>query len=73
MIEQRHPGEATYYVVAGDGWVSDGDSEERQPLREGSMFHVDGGTPYAVQAGDGGMELVGGPAPADPALYEDLG
>ena len=36
------------------------------------MFHVDGGTAYLAQAGDEGMELIGGPSPADPALYEGL-
>ena len=73
MVEQRHPGEATYYVIGGGGWVTDGATGDRQPLREGSMFHVDGGTAYAAQAAGDGMELVGGPAPADPALYRDGG
>ena len=31
------------------------------------MVHVDAGTPYALVASSDGMELVGGPAPADPA------
>jgi len=71
-VELRHPGEAAYYVVAGGGWVSDRSSGARLALREGSMFHVDGGTGYVAEAGDDGMELVGGPAPADPALYRDM-
>jgi len=72
MVEQRHPGEAAYYVIAGGGWVVDAADAERQSLRQGSMFHVDDGTAYSAQAGDEGMELIGGPSPADPALYEDL-
>ena len=71
-VELRHPGEAAYYVVAGSGWVSDRSSGARLALREGSMFHVDGGTRYLAEAADDGMELVGGPAPADPALYQDV-
>jgi quercetin dioxygenase-like cupin family protein len=72
-VQLRHPGEAVYYVVAGQGSVSDESSGERHPLREGSMFHVDAGTSYVAKAGDHGMELVGGPAPVDPQLYPDGG
>jgi quercetin dioxygenase-like cupin family protein len=71
-VSQRHPGDAVYYVVTGDGTVVDGTADERQPLREGAMFHVDGGTDYVVEAGEDGIELVGGPAPADPGLYEEM-
>lgn len=72
-VELRHPGEAVYYVAAGSGWVEDRVTGERQPLRDGSMFHVDAGTAYVAEAGDQGMELLGGPAPADPALYRNGG
>jgi hypothetical protein len=34
------------------------------------MIHVDAGTQYVITSGDGGMDIVGGPSPADPALYE---
>jgi quercetin dioxygenase-like cupin family protein len=71
-VPQHHPGDAVYYVVTGDGTVVDGAAGERQPLREGAMFHVDAGTEYVVEAGEHGIELVGGPAPADPALYEGM-
>jgi hypothetical protein len=71
-VRQRHSGEAVYYVVKGDGIVFDSTAGERQPLREGAMFHIDGGTEYVVEAGERGVELVGGPAPADPALYEGM-
>jgi hypothetical protein len=71
-VRQRHSGEAVYYVVNGDGIVFDRTAGERQPLRGGAMFHIDGGTEYVVEAGERGIELVGGPAPADPALYEGM-
>lgn len=71
-VPQRHSGEAVYYVVNGDGIVFDSTADERQSLREGGMFHIDGGTEYVVEAGERGIELVGGPAPADPALYEGM-
>jgi quercetin dioxygenase-like cupin family protein len=68
-VELRHPGDAVYYVIGGGGEARDRDDGTGQPLVEGSMVHVDGGTSYQLVATDGGMELVGGPAPADPALY----
>lgn len=72
-VELSHPGDAVYYVIAGDGAVADRSADERQPVRSGSMFHIDGGTAYVVEAGADGIELVGGPAPVDPALYDGLG
>jgi len=69
--EQRHPGDAVYTVLAGGGVVSDGGGAA-QSLRTGSMFHVDAGTAYVVVAGPSGVELLGGPAPVDDALYEGL-
>lgn len=71
-IELSHPGEAVYYVLAGEGEVVDGAEGKVEKLVEGAMVHVGGGTPYLLRAGDSGMELVGGPAPADHALYESL-
>jgi len=71
-VELVHPSDAVYYVIEGDGWVSDGVGDERHEVRGGSMFHVDAGTAYSILAGDGGMQLVGGPAPADDRLYTDL-
>jgi mannose-6-phosphate isomerase-like protein (cupin superfamily) len=72
-VEQTHPGDAVYYVVNGDGAVVDRSAGETSPLRDGAMFHVDAGTTYVVEAGEHGIELVGGPAPVDPALYEGVG
>jgi quercetin dioxygenase-like cupin family protein len=72
-IAMRHPSEAVYYVVDGAGEARDVDDREAQPLRAGSMAHVDAGTTYVLAAGEDGMSLVGGPSPADRELYEDLG
>jgi quercetin dioxygenase-like cupin family protein len=71
-VELSHPSDAVYAVIAGDGEVAEPGGGEPAALRDGSMFHVDAGTAYVVSAGAGGMELVGGPSPADPALYRDV-
>ena len=65
----RHPGEAVYYVLAGRGSIEDA---TLHALAEGSMVHVAPQGEYRFAAGDlgPGMELIGGPCPADPALYE---
>jgi quercetin dioxygenase-like cupin family protein len=65
----RHPGEAVYYVIEGEGEVEDLERGSSDLLVEGSMVHVDAGTPYLLRARSGALELVGGPAPADPGLY----
>jgi mannose-6-phosphate isomerase-like protein (cupin superfamily) len=65
-----HPSDAVYYVIAGGGEAVDGETGDAGALVEGSMVHVDAGTPYELVAGAEGMELVGGPCPADPRLYE---
>jgi mannose-6-phosphate isomerase-like protein (cupin superfamily) len=71
-IEMTHPSDAVYYVIAGGGEAVDREADERSALVVGSMVHVDGGTPYELVAGGDGMELIGGPCPADPSLYEGL-
>lgn len=71
-IGLEHPSDSVYYVLSGSGDVIDGDSGDgggAQALVEGSMVHVDRGTPYRFLAGSEGMELFGGPCPADPSLY----
>jgi quercetin dioxygenase-like cupin family protein len=68
-VEMNHPADAVYYVIAGDGEALDCRSGERAALVTGSMVHVDAGTAYELVAGLRGMELAGGPCPADPALY----
>jgi len=72
-IELRHPSDAVYYVISGDGTAVDRTTGERNALAEGSMVHVDAGTRYELAAGGDGMELVGGPCPADASLYEGTG
>jgi quercetin dioxygenase-like cupin family protein len=71
-VSQRHDGEAVYAVLEGGGTVVDESDGSTQELDTGSMVHVEQGTPYRFAAGDGGMRLVGGPAPVDESLYEDL-
>jgi hypothetical protein len=44
-----------------------------EPLLEGSMIHVEPGTAYQFEASADGMLLLGGPCPADPALYQESG
>jgi mannose-6-phosphate isomerase-like protein (cupin superfamily) len=69
-VELRHPSEAVYYMIAGDGTVRDHD--ETHALKPGSMFLVEAETSYVIEGGAGGAELVGGPCPPDQALYERL-
>jgi quercetin dioxygenase-like cupin family protein len=71
-VKLRHPGEAVYYVKSGTGQAIDPDDGSAQPLVEGSMVHIGPGTAYRFQAGEAGMELLGGPSPPDPALYAHL-
>jgi len=73
MSPMKHPMEAVYYVIGGDGEVVDSDAVSSQPLIRGSMAHIEPGTAYTFVAGGAGMELIGGPCPPDPALYRELG
>jgi mannose-6-phosphate isomerase-like protein (cupin superfamily) len=69
-VELHHPSEAVYYVVGGSGEVIDPGEGSATPIRPGSMVHADPGSAYRFRAGPEGLELVGGPSPPDPALYE---
>jgi mannose-6-phosphate isomerase-like protein (cupin superfamily) len=71
-IAMRHPSEAVYYVIDGIGEVLDIGDGAAQPLTPGSMAHIDAQTTYRFGAGAQGLSLVGGPSPADPALYEGV-
>jgi quercetin dioxygenase-like cupin family protein len=71
-IPLRHPMEAVYYVMRGAGAVSDPDDPHPRPLIEGAMVHVEPGTAYVLQAGAQGIEILGGPCPADARLYAGL-
>jgi mannose-6-phosphate isomerase-like protein (cupin superfamily) len=68
-VAMRHAMEAAYYVIRGDGVVRDPDDGAGEPLVEGSMIFVEPGTAYLIEAGGSGLLLLGGPCPADPALY----
>ena len=71
-VPQEHPTEAAYYLMSGNGRVSNHHSSGHD-LRTGAMVHVSPATPYVFEAGDRGAEIVGGPCPADPGLYTHLG
>ena len=70
-IRLQHPMEAAYYVVRGSGVVTDDEGTE-QGLLEGSMIHVNDGSAYRIRASVEGMEVIGGPCPADERWYSDL-
>ena len=72
-VELRHPGEAVYYVLRGDGEAVDATSGESHPLGAGSMVHIGPETAYLIRASGRYLELVGGPSPPDPALYRLAG
>jgi quercetin dioxygenase-like cupin family protein len=67
-VDLHHPSDAVYYVLSGKGRVV-AEAQESE-LGEGAMIHIDVRTHYRLHAGSGGMTVVGGPAPADPALYD---
>lgn len=71
-VTQEHPSEAVYYVLDGTATVRDERLGTAHELIAGSMAHMTPGTAYVFTAGPGGAELVGGPCPADLALYEGL-
>ncbi|MGZ6029857.1 MAG: cupin domain-containing protein [Myxococcaceae bacterium] len=60
---QSHPHEAVYYVISGRGAVGG------HALEEGAMVHVAPEVAYSFEASDEGLELIGGPSPADASLY----
>ena len=66
----RHPMEAVYYVLAGSGGVENA-AGARYALVEGSMVHVAPHGGYRFEAGDPGLEFIGGPCAVDPALYAE--
>jgi mannose-6-phosphate isomerase-like protein (cupin superfamily) len=68
-VTLEHPGEAVYYVLAGEGEAIGAGKGGRLPISEGEMVHIGPDTPYAFAARGGGIELIGGPSPPDPAVY----
>ena len=71
-VALSHPSESVYYVLEGGGEVTEGDGSAGQPIEVGSMVHTAPGDSYRLVAGSDGMVAVGGPCPADPALYEHI-
>lgn len=72
-VQLRHPAsDAAYYVLTGQGRVVDLGTGEANNLAEGGMVHIDANDPYQFVASSDGMRILGGPCPADPALYVDL-
>jgi len=67
----RHPGEAVYYVAAGDGWFEDRTVGQRHAIHAGLIVHVGAGTAYAITA-RAPLVCVGGPCPPDAALYTEV-
>jgi mannose-6-phosphate isomerase-like protein (cupin superfamily) len=72
-VALRHPMEAVYYVIAGAVTVTDLDTGSDQDVWPGGMVLIDPGTRYSMSSNADGCELVGGPCPADPKIYEGLG
>ena len=71
-VSLRHPMEAVYYVISGEVDIEDLDTRVKHRVEPGGMFLVDPGTGYRIAAGSDGAELVGGPCPADPTLYDGM-
>lgn len=71
-VDLSHPADCVYYVIAGAGQVVDLASADAQPLAEGNMIHIDASDRYRLEANDTGMTVLGGPCPADPALYAQI-
>jgi quercetin dioxygenase-like cupin family protein len=71
-IPLRHAMEAVYYVMNGAGTVVDPDDPTPRWLVVGAMVHIEPGTRYVLEAGPPGIEILGGPCPADPLLYAGL-
>lgn len=71
-VQLCHPMEAVYYVIDGDGTVSDPSVGDARDVVEGSIIHIEPGTRYAFTAGQSGLEIVGGPCPADPELFRSI-
>ncbi|MGH8914278.1 MAG: hypothetical protein ACRDZM_07155 [Acidimicrobiia bacterium] len=71
-MELVHPMEAVYYVMGGEVTAVDPGDASRQLLTSGSMAHIGPATRYVFEAGPSGADIIGGPCPADPAMYAHL-
>lgn len=68
-----HPMEAVYYVISGKVALEGGVVRGEATVGPGTMVLVSPGTPYRFVGLESGVEIVGGPCPADPGVYSDLG
>ncbi len=71
-VTLRHAMEAVYYIISGGGTVVDPGAASGQQLIEGSMVHIEPETAYRFEAAGDGIEMLGGPCPADMNLYSHL-
>jgi mannose-6-phosphate isomerase-like protein (cupin superfamily) len=72
-VQLCHPAsDAAYYVLKGQGRILDISTGQSQELGEGGMVHIDANDRYQFVASLSGMDLLGGPCPADASLYADL-
>jgi mannose-6-phosphate isomerase-like protein (cupin superfamily) len=72
-VQLCHPeSDDAYYVLKGQGSVFDVGTGEAQELGEGGMVHIDAKDRYQFVASASGMDLLGGPCPADISLYAGL-
>lgn len=71
-VRMQHPMEAVYFIMKGRGAAVDDGTQTSSALVTGSMALIEPGTPYSFSAGDESVEIVGGPCPADPAMYVHL-
>ncbi len=65
--------EAVYYVISGTAMVQGIGPRTEWTMPAGTMVLVHPGAGYRFKGIAGGAELVGGPCPADPGSYADLG
>jgi quercetin dioxygenase-like cupin family protein len=71
-VQLSHPMEAVYYIISGAGAVLDPSVGDARDVVEGSMIHIEPRTRYAFMAGQSGLEIIGGPCPADPELFRSI-
>lgn len=72
-IELKHPSDAVYYIASGSGSVVDVAAGTSESLIEGAMVHIDAGDRYRLaNSSTAAMRIIGGPCPADPAMYAHL-
>jgi mannose-6-phosphate isomerase-like protein (cupin superfamily) len=70
--QMRHASEAVYYVLQGEAAVTDLDVGRAHRVPEGGIIFVEPETTYVLSGSGRPTEIVGGPCPADPRLYEGM-